>query len=204
MKKYKIVSLLLIAFLFLPVIGIAKTSIKDKISLDWASSQLSIFEEVISRSKVAGIDTANLERIASEAKQVEADYTSAYTKNENTNKSIAQKEMIRLSHEFTDELLKIREEQDMKNTERAMLLLYKTIPNAEIALAELDSRGVNTAMQKIKLANIKSKVSTAESYYGSKNYKLAEKEIASAFEGYGSLISELKPILETHNLTMRD
>lgn len=198
-----IVVLILISLLS-PTIAIAKTSIKDKDSIDWVKSKVSTFEDVVSRSKEAGIDTSKLEKITSDAKREEAKHRAAEASGKTTEKKASAQEMVKLSHELTDELLSIRKGQNKKDVERALEPLHDGISAGETILRELKSKGEDTTPLERSLLNIKKTVQRVERYYRAKNYELAEEETATAFEEFSTFYSELEPILKKNGITMGD
>jgi len=185
MKKSKIFLLIFIITLFFPSIAIAKAPLKGKSSVEWINSRISTFDKVISSFKAAGIDTKNLEKIAVKTKYLQENHTNS-------------REIVKLSRDFTKELMKIQEEQDKKDVERALFPLKEAVNNADADLNKLRAKGEDIRQLKTRLTNIKRTIHRAEKYYNSKNYELAEKETAIAFEEFSAFYSEIKPILEKH------
>lgn len=192
MDRSKALPLILVLLLILPAIAIAIGPINEKLPFDKIGGRIAVFEDVITRSKSAGINTTGLEKISSKAKSVEREYDSAHARNDSKNKTLGNQKIARLSNNFTEDLLRIRAEQDKKDVERMISSLDRSILYLEKSIDILDGNGLDVSKTRSKLNGIKSRRKTVEQNYSKENYKAAENELRTAKLESHILFAEVK------------
>ncbi len=202
MVRSRILPLALIFFIALPAFAIAVGPINEKLPLDKIGNRIAVFEDVITRSRAAGINTTGLEKISTRAKTVEGEYELADARNDSKNKSIAKQKIARLSNNFTEELLSIRAEQDKRDVERAAEISRKQVERSERRINDLRSRGLATEDYNAKLNQIKQQYQRGIGLYNSGSYREAEEELRIARQKSSELMGDLEPILSAQGVEL--